>query len=182
MYWVSLSGERAFSKWTIGKINSYILTFHSCVLETMCFLTKATFLLYDPNLYNIGLNHHAVYITLSLTWAWWGREVGREGIGLSNNYYCDNVLNGSEHGLHTTRATYGNVVIFTQNLHPSLPPSLPSCLPAYRPAGQPTDLQIYLLNFIESFLCSMRCFKGKGMMVMHVILAIWPSVEVWRTK
>ncbi len=30
----------------------------------MCFLTTATFLLYDPNLYNIGLNHHAAYITL----------------------------------------------------------------------------------------------------------------------
>ncbi len=31
--------------------------------------------------------------------------------------YCGNILNGSEHELHTTRGTYGNVVIFTQNLH-----------------------------------------------------------------
>ncbi len=28
-----------------------------------------------------------------------------------------NMLNGLEHGLYSTRATYGNAVIFTQNLH-----------------------------------------------------------------
>ncbi len=30
---------------------------------------------------------------------------------------CGNILNGSEHKLHTTRTTYGNVAIFKQNLH-----------------------------------------------------------------
>ncbi len=30
---------------------------------------------------------------------------------------CGNILNGSEHGLHTRRATYGNVVLFSQKLH-----------------------------------------------------------------
>ncbi len=51
------------------------------------------------------------------------------------------------------------VVIFTQNLHPSLLPSLLLSLPACPPAGRPTDrhtstVPTYLLNFIESFLCS----------------------------
>ncbi len=64
-----------------------------------------------------------------------GSEGGTEGIGLN---CCDNVLNGSEHGLHTTRATYGNVVIFTQtSIHPSLPPSLPACLAAWLPGCLP---------------------------------------------
>ncbi len=57
---------------------------------------------------------------------------------------CDNIiiLNGSEHGLHTTWATYGNVVMFTKNplsIAPSLRPCLPARLLTCLPAGWPTD-------------------------------------------
>ncbi len=65
-------------------------------------------------------------------------------------------INGSEHGLHTTQATYGNVVIFIHNLHPSLAPSLPPSLPSYLSTY---TYSTYLLNFIESFLRSMTFVK-----------------------
>ncbi len=59
------------------------------------------------------------------------------------NVTCDN--NGSEHRLHTKRATYGSVVIFTKtSIYCSFPPSLPASLPACRPAGRPTDPLTYL--------------------------------------
>ncbi len=76
-------------------------------------------------------------------------------------------------GLHTIWATYGNVVIFAQNLHPSIPPFLPTYLLTDRPT---TDLLTYLYlptyskyltystylpipTISESFLCSMAFFK-----------------------
>ncbi len=69
-----------------------------------------------------------------------GSEGGREGMGLNS---WDNILNGSEHGLHTTRATYGNVAISHKtSIHCSLAPSLPACLPACLPADQPSTIEL----------------------------------------
>ncbi len=58
----------------------------------------------------------------------------------------------AEHGLHATRATYGNVVISTQNLHPSVPPSLPPSLSIYLPTDRPTYLPTYLLTYLPTYL------------------------------
>ncbi len=102
----------------------------------------------------------------SLRWVWWGRE----GTWLNS---CDNIifiLNGSAYGLHTTWATYGNVVMFTKNLHRSFPPSLRPCLPArlltYLPAGRPTDWptdrSTHLLTYLPTYTYSTYLEGGNG--------------------
>ncbi len=66
-------------------------------------------------------------------------------MGLSS---CRNIiiLNGSEHGLHTTRATYGNFHTKPPSIGPALPPSLPTYLPTctYLPTYLPTYLHTYM--------------------------------------